>query len=375
MSQTVTELAKHCNLHLIALLDYATEEAAHAGLAEQCASAEFVIRMKGAPHHLGSITPHAVTEFRNADLEWLIHRQIYLHTIDVVQLEYMPMGQYGASFRQIACILFEHDVYFQSIARQLPGMRNVIRRIKATFEYMRALRYELRLLPHMDRIQVCSADNAGYLTSFLPDLRNRIDADLRAGIRATDYSYSAGGREPETMLFLGSFRHLPNQEALEWFVRDVLPRIVDARPTAKLIVIGSDPPPRHSIPNSANVELFGFVPDIAEAMSRYAVFVCPILSGSGVRVKLLEAFASGIPVVSTRLGAEGLASEDGHICRLADDPQLFAEHVLNLFDHPDDAAAMAARARAEIVHNRDMPAMTRKLELSYRNELRRKRRS
>ncbi len=58
--------------------------------------------------------------------------------------------------------------------------------------------------------------------------------------------------------------------------------------------------------------------DVREPLSRYAVFVCPILSGSGMRVKLLEAFAAGIPVVSTTLGAEGLTSKDGDICALAD---------------------------------------------------------
>ena len=65
--------------------------------------------------------PHAVAEFSNGDLEWLIHRQILLKDIDVLQLEYLPMGQYAGQFRQIPSILFEHDIYFQSIARQLAG--------------------------------------------------------------------------------------------------------------------------------------------------------------------------------------------------------------------------------------------------------------
>ena len=66
--------------------------------------------------------------------------------------------------------------------------------------------------------------------------------------------------------------------------------------------------------------MLGYVEDVREPLARYAVFVCPILSGSGVRVKLLEAFAAGIPVVSTWVGAEGLAVKDGEFCALADDP-------------------------------------------------------
>ena len=65
------------------------------------------------------------------------------------------------------------------------------------------------------------------------------------------------------------------------------------------------------------MQMLGFVEDVRDPLSRYAIFVCPILSGSGVRVKLLEAFAAGIPVVSTRVGAEGLAVKDGEFCALA----------------------------------------------------------
>ncbi len=102
----------------------------------------------------------------------------------------------------------------------------------------------------------------------------------------------------------------------------VFPKVRAEEPRARVVVIGSDPPPRHSLPEAEAIELVGFVDDVREPLTRYAVFVCPILSGSGVRVKLLEAFAAGIPVVSTRLGAEGLADKDGEICALADDADI-----------------------------------------------------
>lgn len=376
MYQTATELARLASLHLIVLLDLENQRAAHDELIKQCASAEFVVRMTGRTHSFGSIDPHAVAEFSNGDLEWLIHRQILLQKIDVLQLEYLPMGQYAGHFRQIPSILFEHDIYFQSIARQLPGMKAVARRVSATFEYLRALRYELNLLPSLDRIQVCSVDNHQHLASFLPQLNGRIDDGLRAGIDTARYAFTADGREPDTMLFLGSFRHLPNQEGLEWFTRHVLPRVVAQRPGARLVVIGSDPPPRHSLPgNSDAIDLVGFVEDIMEPLRKYALFVCPILSGSGVRVKLLEAFAAGIPVVSTTMGAEGLARRDGEVCALADDPQQFAEKVIQLLADHNEAKALAQRAREAVVAQRDMRTITRRLEENYREVVRAKRNS
>jgi glycosyltransferase involved in cell wall biosynthesis len=162
--------------------------------------------------------------------------------------------------------------------------------------------------------------------------------------------------------------------ALEWFAREVMPHVLGARPKARLIVIGPDPPPAYAFADlGAAFEARGYVEDLREPLARYAVFVCPILYGSGVRVKLLEAFAAGIPAVSTYVGAEGLARKDGEFCLLADDPRLFASRILWLFDNPDKAAELAGRARREVVDHWDMAVLTRRLEASYREALREKR--
>ncbi|HVP00587.1 MAG TPA: glycosyltransferase [Bryobacteraceae bacterium] len=373
MYQTVRELARLCELHAIVLLDYDHQRRAHDELDAICASTEYIVRMEGRQKAFGSTEPHAVREFRNADLAWLIHRQIYTRKIDVLQLEYTVLGQYAGRFRRIPSILFEHDVYFQSIARRLPFINNMLEKLQARWEYLRALHYELKMLPAPDRIQVCSRDNKKYIASFLPALEDRIDDGYRAGIDTSLYDFSPRNREPFTLLFLGSFRHLPNQEALTWFLCDVFPKVRAAEPRARLIVIGSDPPPRHSLPEAEAIDLIGFVDDVHEPLKRYALFVCPILSGSGVRVKLLEAFAAGIPVVSTRLGAEGLADNDGDLCALADDASSFADHIVRLVRDPEAAAQMAERARANVVATRDMRAMTERLVECYRAEINRMR--
>jgi len=368
MYQTSRELARLCRLHLVILLDFEHERWAHAELEEAAASVEYIVRMEGKRKEFASMLPFAVREFSNHNLTWLLHRQIYIHKIDAVQIEYTALAQYGEHFGRIASILFEHDIYFQSISRTIPQMRGFITRFKAAFEYLRALRYELRVLPRFDRVQVCSPANRDWLLSFLPRLKGRIDDDLRAGIDTSRYEFNPAGREPDTMLFLGSFRHIPNVHALEWFVKRVLPRVLERQPDARLIVVGAEPPPLFSLPDFGSaIEIRGFVDDIREPLGRYAVFVCPILSGSGMRVKLLEAFAAGIPVVSTRVGAEGLAGEDGRLCALADEPDEFAERILELFRDPEKAAALACRARQEVVSNKDMRVMTARLVDSYQS--------
>ena len=374
MYQTLGEMAKLAEVHVVELLEYAWQVEPNRELRTTCASAEWILRPRGRTDAMGSVLPHAVLEFSNQDLEWLIHRQLFLKRIDVLQLEYTPMAQYRGDYRRIANALFEHDVYFQSIARGVGHMRGVLGRLKARVEYLRALRYELRELPAFDQVQVCTSANRKHLLTYVPEAAPKLREGLRAGISVRSYEYLSGGREPLTMLFLGSFRHDPNRFALDWFLREVLPLILAREPAARLVVAGSDPPPAHAYSDFAgHLEMLGHVEDVREQLSRYAVFVCPILSGSGVRVKLLEAFAAGIPVVSTTVGAEGLASKDGEVCALADDAAAFASKVCALLSDPQAAAEMAARARAEVEANWDMAAITRKLVDSYREIVRAKR--
>jgi GT2 family glycosyltransferase len=373
MYQTLCELARLSEVHVIALLDNHDQLPANQDLGEFCASTEFLVRMEGRTRYLGSIVPHAVREFQNDDFAWLIHRQLYTRKIDVLQLEYTPLGQYIGNYRRIASVLFEHDIYFQSIARGMEFLRGPLEKISARFEYLRALRYELRMLPHCDRVQVCTRDNKEYLASFLPRIRGKLQEGLRAGIDTSRYEVSTAPREPDTMLFLGSFRHAPNAVALEWFTRKVMPHVRHRHPRARVIVIGAAAPPRYAFADLGDaIECQGFVEDIREALARYAVFVCPILNGSGVRVKLLEAFAAGIPSVSTYIGAEGLAQKDGEFCLLSDDPEEFAAKTVWLFENPEKAAELAARARQEVVTNWDMGVLTRRLEKSYRDVARQK---
>jgi O-antigen biosynthesis protein len=240
MYQTALELTRLCELHLLILLDYPWQREPHQELERQVASAEFLVRPEGNEKQFGSILPHAVREFASQDFEWLLQREIYLREIDVVQLEYTALSQYGGDYKHLASVLFEHDIYFQSIARGSANPQGMIANAKAAYEYLRALRYELRVLPRFDRVQVCSPENGNYLLSFLPGLRGRLD-DNRAGIATSRYEFHANSREPETMLFLGGMRHLPNQEGLNWFTRKVLPSVLELKPNARWIGAAAQP--------------------------------------------------------------------------------------------------------------------------------------
>jgi glycosyltransferase involved in cell wall biosynthesis len=370
MKLTLEELAPLADVHLVGMVDRPEELAAQTRLDAVCASVYAQVRLHRPARDAASLLPHAVREFADEDFAWALHRTAYQEKIDVVQLEYTQFAQYAGRYRHIPCFLFEHDVYFQSIERQLAKPLKWQTRLRYFYEYLRALRYELSTLGHMTRVQVCSAANAKALTDSKPSLGSKLDSDLRAGIQAARYRFVTGQREPGTMLFVGSFRHGPNLEALKWLIAAVLPRIVEGHPGARLVIVGSDPPPSLAfLANNPAVMFTGYVEDIRDVLERYAVFVCPILTGSGIRVKLLEAFSSGIPAVSTAVGAEGLSSRSGDVCEIADRPEAFAAAVLRLFNDGEYAAALAQRARRMVETEKDGATITAKLEQVYRREV------
>ena len=374
MNQTVRHLAKLCRLHLYAMVDEPHELESNRVLEDVCASVELELRR----HNGGGgslLRPHAVGQFWSHEREWRLHRALYLNEVDALQIEYTQLAVYRPDFRRIATFLFEHDGYFQSVGRSLKGVPQTSLKLQHAFEYLRALRFERRALRGFDGIQVCTEANRAYLESFAWSAPP-IEAGYRAGIDVARYAFHADGREPNTLLFVGNFKHPPNQAALAWFVEKAFPRVRECRPETRLIAVGAQAPLgfRETV-EGPGVEFLGEVDDIRDVMARYAVFLAPILSGSGVRVKLLEAFAAGIPVVATSIGAEGLTEKSGEIAWIADDPEGFAAAVLRLLEDPAAAAALAARARQEVEQRWDMAVITRKLEGRYREAVREKRRA
>ena len=146
---------------------------------------------------------------------------------------------------------------------------------------------------------------------------------------------SSRGRQPETLLFVGNFRHAPNIDGLRFLVQQVVPALRADRPNAELLVVGAYPPMEvETLCHQPGVNLLGMVPEIREVMARYALFLCPIFSGSGVRVKILEAFAAGMPVISTPLGVEGLDVVDGQELLLVSNARQFVSAIIELLEHP-----------------------------------------
>jgi glycosyltransferase involved in cell wall biosynthesis len=197
--------------------------------------------------------------------------------------------------------------------------------------------YLRRLLPRFGACTVVSDVEHALLAAVLgPGVPIRV---VPNAVATADYPPAAC--VPDTVVFTGSFRYRPNYDAMRWFVGEVWPRVVAARPAARLRITGAGDD--LALPSSVNVERTGFLGDVRPLLAAACVAVAPILAGGGTRVKILEAMAAGAAVVASSKGAEGLAVTAGEHLLVADDADAFASAVTRLLA---DAGLRQRLARA-----------------------------
>ena len=173
------------------------------------------------------------------------------------------------------------------------------------------------------------------------------------GVDLERYASRPGGSPGERILFVGDLSWPPNAEAVRWFAREVWPRIARQRPAAHAEILGRSAPRDLARLASSRLTFAGDRPDTRPHWAAAAVAVVPLLAGGGTRLKILEAAACGVPVVSTPIGAEGLALAPDAEIRLREDAGEFADAVAELLADPALARrqALAARARVETLYD------------------------
>src|SRR5829696_1681756 len=154
--------------------------------------------------------------------------------------------------------------------------------------------------------------------------------------------------EREHLLFVGNFRHRPNQDGVRFFVREVLPRVREELPGVELLLVGDAAPREFSRLSAGGVRLLGHVPDVDPLFARARVFVAPIRFGAGIKGKIGEALAYAIPLVTTTVGAEGMSLRDGEEALIADTAEGFAAAVVRLYRDEGLWRRLASNAHAHV---------------------------
>lgn len=346
----VQRLSEASELHLLIFSSSGEDPAQREALSPWARSVHFHHWQPRNEPEYWELQPPNAKLFASDDVARQIAHLLASKNIDILQLEYTELGQYGLPrFAGVKVVLTEHDLaYRQHWRRRKMGFHHRYPEGNAygsSFgDWLRLSRYELAVCRRADQIHVMSDDDGQALSRFMADDWERIRVVPNA-VDTAFYDPAASTANRAGVLYVGNFQNLPNIDALEHLVEEIWPLIRTRLPDATLSVLGAHPSERVTRFDAQDgIQVIGAVPDLRPYYHGHRLMVAPIRAGSGTRLKILEAFAAGLPVVSTTLGAEGIDAEsDRHLLR-AEEPDTFAAAVIRLLQEDDLADQLSKNA-------------------------------
>jgi glycosyltransferase involved in cell wall biosynthesis len=310
--------------------------------------------------NLLSPLPYSVTSHDSAALRHALQQHAATQPVNLWHCEWTP---YAQALRAVAGrrVVVAHNVESVIWQRYYETETNALRRWFIGGQWRKFERFERRALGEADRtIAVSDVDAERFRREFGLE---RVSV-VENGVDTQFFQPAAARPDPARLLFLGSLDWRPNLDGVQLLLDEVFPQVRAALPHATLAVVGRNPSDalRRRVAESPGVELFGSVPDVRPFLAGCGMLVVPLRIGGGSRLKILEALAAGVPVVSTRVGAEGLHLEAGRdltvVESIADLAPALVEAVR---DHPR-LAAEAERGRDQVLFRYDWDRLADQLE-------------
>jgi len=261
---------------------------------------------------------------------------VYTHLFRMAPYAMERMNEHRARW-----ILDFTDVISAGIARSLPFRHGPDLWLYRE-EMKRIERFEAATAPRFDECWVISEAERANLAALAPDARIRV---VPMGLGPEPF-HPNGPRDAARLLFLGFHEVFHNRDAVRFLVRDVFPRVRAAVPVATLDIAGRGTASLGAWARGDGVRIVGYVPRLEDVLMTATVFVAPHRFAAGLQTKVIQALASGTPVVSTPSVRLGLEPVPDDVLRIAKEPEALAAEIVKLIRDPADAAALGQRGRA-----------------------------
>ena len=300
--------------------------------------------------------PFLITRDRVPGMEAALGGIISEERFDAVHADQLWMAAYALNARKLAgqngyhpgLILDQHNAVHLIPTRMAQNSSNPLIRQILEREARLMTRYEAQIFDQFDRVAWVSGDDFDAAARYQPSIQKLPLKTTIIPICIDPQIFNPVLPLPKSdrVLFLGGMHWPPNAEGLRWMVQNVLPIVRKQIPATELLAVGKDPPA--DLHHTGGLSLPGYVEDVEPVWGGCRVFVVPLLSGSGMRVKILDAWAHGLPVVSTSIGAEGIKYLDGDNILIADTPAGFAEAIVRILRDDELAGQLGASGRKTV---------------------------
>lgn len=284
---------------------------------------------------------------------------------DIVQLEFTTMAQYAPLARAAGAVTVctAHNVAFLAQIRRAQQEPNLRLRVRRWLGALSLWQYELRALRQCDLVVVHGVVDGNMLRRWLKGLPV---VYVPSGIDLEQWKPRNSRQNYNQVLFVGNYAHPPNVEGAFWLAREVWPLVRRVCPQAHLTLAGRAPPKELLALVADDISVPGTVEDLQALYTHANAVVAPIFWGSGVRVKILEALACALPVITTPLAAEGIKLRDGYNALFATTAEEFAAAICNVLEHPELGDIIGKRGRIIIERSYDWNCIARRLAGLYK---------
>lgn len=307
-----------------------------------------------------------VKRFVSKDFEKSLIAALESDDYDIVHMESIFLTPYLPAIRshsKAPVVLRAHNVEHKIWRQIADGTRNPLKRWYIKKLALALRMYEVEHINDFDGIACITAHDA---ETFRALGCRRPLTDIPFGINPTEPA--PVDEEPSTLFHIGSMDWRPNEEGIRWFLSDVWPQIHNELPQVRLFLAGRKMPEDLMQLQSDGIVVEGEVPDANRFMASKQINVVPLMAGSGIRVKIIEAMALGKPVIATTIGAEGIDYTDGTDILIADTPQQFVDHIRHCIEDPEFRKTLGTNARKRIMERYTNEALTQRL-VDFYNKL------
>jgi len=312
---------------------------------------------KGYPQFVQQLEP------LRKQLEPAIERAVSSGKYDLIHVEHSNIAHWVHGIEaSIPKILVAQNVKTEMWKRYADNAKGW-RKKRLQRNYLRFRDYESRFLLKYNRLVAVSEVDKGFISNLCPNVPVSVVAN---GVDVNYFRSRCEQPQRDTLVFTGSMAHPPNNEAALHFCQNIFPKILAARPNVRLAIVGSHPSRDvKALDNGHNVKVTGFVEDTRPYLDSAAVVIVPLLSGSGTRLKILEAMAMGKGIVSTSIGAEGIEYTAGDNILIADAAETFADRVIELLGDVTCCIDLGRSARILVEQKYSWPILAAQLEKVY----------
>ena len=362
----IKHLSKENKVYLLAYIEPAADKNCVA-LAKEFCTEVFPVLREEDKRIIRDDLPRSVSFFYTQAMIDELAKVLDIVKPDIVQLDFLIMTEYVKHIKNIPVFYTEHDMGLLDFNQSFHDRD--LEDNERFFEWKKLVQYEKRILDFFTSVIVLTERDKCLVEKLNSNIKATI---IPTGVDTDFYKPNEYVGYEKNLVFVGHYRHFPNADAIVYFVKKIYPKIVQKISNIKLYIVGSGVTKVVEELKDDNIFITGEVEDIRQYLKKPNIFIAPVRLGGGIKGKVLEAMAMGVPVVATQEAVSGIDYSTGNFALVSDDINVFADNVVKLYNDEVLYKTLSDNSRNIVENNYNWKKIAEKLNDFYSKKINKK---